>query len=401
MAGLAFYTLKNEERAPHQEPSSVGITKADQAYVTLTDLIGVSWASESQVIKRGDFINGTFSIDSGVLEMIYGNGVSVILEGPARYTVTGSNSGRLDFGTVVAEVPKAGHGFELDYGGDRLVDHGTQFGVRLLENDTEPEVVVFKGEVEVLNRGGKSSRLMGGHAVRKVSDKFQSIPINRDRYVRELPSRELPWQMPPVPQGERVTLEFDASELIRRSGDYRCLFKWMHGPHRLFIEQVELRHNGVLVSRDIHDGSTGLLEHTFDNFYHFEVGEEGLDDGSWTLHAVVHCTPPNTGPPLLSGSMGILFIQEIPGELPIAASYLGHWNYWHDGVDWKRVFKEDGKMELYRQGQFVALGEWTYRDGFVSILFPETQATETILLESQNTFIFIDRPYLNAIFEHR
>ncbi len=397
LVGITCYLFVGESSEPPRSSELDLITKSDEAYVTLTNLIGVTWVKESQVIKRGDLINGSFAIASGVLEMTYENGVSLIIEGPARYTVTGSNSGRLDFGTIVADVPPAGYGFELEYGDDKLVDFGTQFGVRLLENDSSPEVVVFKGQVEVQSKLGKSSRLMGGHAIRKFSDEFQSIPINRNHYLRELPSREFPWEMRSVLQGERVTFEFDATNLIRRAGDYRCVFKWMNGPNRLLIERVELRRDGVLVSEDVHDGVTGLVQNTFDNIYHVTVGDGDSIEGKWTLHALVHCALPKSGQLRSVDTMGVLLIQEVSEEPPSLESYLGQWEYWHDGLEWKRVFREDGKMELYRQGLFVALGDWSYDDGFVSVMFPMTGAAEIVLLESQNTLIFVNQPYLNAI----
>ena len=134
--------LANETSPSHDHP------------VRITGGVGVAWneGDPAAALSFGSSLpTNQVSIESGLLELTYANGVNVLLEGPARYEITGENSGALEFGNLVAEVPPGAEGFTIDYAGDRVVDHGTQFGLRLPKDTGIPEVAVFRGEVDVFH----------------------------------------------------------------------------------------------------------------------------------------------------------------------------------------------------------------------------------------------------------
>lgn len=371
--------------------------------VRVTGGVGVIWRDGSELagLPNGSILPGDeVAFEAGFVELTYANGVSVILEGPAEYQVTGSNSGALRFGNLVAEVPSGAEGFAIEYAGDRLVDHGTQFGVRLPRDSESPEVAVFRGEVEVFpGKGERSARLFRNHAVRRSAGdrgELESIPLDRTLYTRELPPRELAWKLPPVPVGEKAELSFDVSSLLRKAGNYSFVFKWMRGRDAVNLEDLELRLDGEVIARDSHLGRTGIFPLTSKNTFHLPVSLDQFRIGNWTLHVKAWC-PADSDLGRASDARGILLAEEggLVGKAELE-DCIGEWDYWHDGVRWSRQLDADGSVRLYREGEFQTGGLWEARDGGMLIYFVEKRLYEHHILRDRDTLIFLDQPYRNA-----
>ena len=123
---------------------------------------------------------------SGLAELHYKTGVTVILQGPAEFTVGGteesewinvgdsdnpplSNSGYLAHGSLLAWIdgPQS-KGFTIETPTTTLEDHGTEFAVQV-QDDGATDVVVLSGSVDVLrepdgNWPGQRMRLTTGQA---------------------------------------------------------------------------------------------------------------------------------------------------------------------------------------------------------------------------------------------
>ncbi len=375
--------------------------RADIPPVVVTGEVGAVWSEGLEEVAVGDEVPGrTIAIEGGVLEVTYRNGVSLLIEGPARYHVAGANAGRLDYGNLVAEVPPGAEGFTIDYGSDRLVDHGTKFGLRMPRGEGAAEVAVFSGEVEVFpGAGERSAQLFRGHAVRRAPEEetgLRSIPLDRSLYVCELPSREFPWKMPPERDlRDEVAMEFDVTPLIQRPCGYRVLFKYMFGQYACFFRDVELRVDGELVAADRHEGRTGYATGTYDNVFVLDLPPARFRSGRWTLHATAsnNIRRSDTQP---SNTQGIMLFDEVREDIGFPEDFIGNWEFLHDGHLFSREVRADGSSVSKLEGRPFIHGQWKVRGGVLEIFYPSVDITEEHILRDRNTLIFSNRPFRNA-----
>lgn len=92
-----------------------------------------------------------YTLRQGAVELDLASGAKVMLRAPASFEVRG-NQINLGSGQAFAVVPKSAIGFTIDTPQGRVVDLGTEFGVRVDERGFD-EVVVFKGLVETASKG--------------------------------------------------------------------------------------------------------------------------------------------------------------------------------------------------------------------------------------------------------
>ncbi len=137
-------------------------------------------------------------LQSGFVEITFGRGTRVVVEGPATLALTGDNSAVLDRGRLSALVPKSARGFTVTSPVTRLTDLGTEFGVVVNER-SDTEVYVFQGKIaaEVLDPQGRivqRDELSAGHAccfsqqglVTQIDEEAEA-KLCGARFVRNLP----------------------------------------------------------------------------------------------------------------------------------------------------------------------------------------------------------------------
>jgi hypothetical protein len=126
-------------------------------------------------------------LDSGLLELRFKSGATVILEGPADFEVASALRCVLHRGTVVARVPEQARGFTVDGPRGRLVDLGTEFGVRV-GNSGDTEVHVLKGRVEAFPTNQQNAiELTENQALRLTSLTNLALPADATAFVTDLP----------------------------------------------------------------------------------------------------------------------------------------------------------------------------------------------------------------------
>ncbi|MEN8681939.1 MAG: hypothetical protein ABF391_17995 [Akkermansiaceae bacterium] len=132
-------------------------------------------------------------LEVGTIELQFGTGVRGIIRGPADLTLQREDLLDLQNGTAWFEVPAKAVGFKVSTPDLVLIDLGTEFGI-LSEPNFLDEVHVFDGKVEVLHRRGlkKQERLGAGQArFAGPGGRWKKIPVRRDHFLDELPTREL------------------------------------------------------------------------------------------------------------------------------------------------------------------------------------------------------------------
>jgi hypothetical protein len=158
---------------------------------TLTRGESVVWTGGKVSAEVGDRLKKghVLEISSGLAELKFPAGVSVLLEGPARFEITGSKSARLDHGRLVARVTEVkGRGFVIDGPSGRVVDLGTEFGVSV-ERSGEMEVHVLEGSVTAESRQQQESvvTLHQNEAMRLGAGPSQRMPADDGVFVTNLP----------------------------------------------------------------------------------------------------------------------------------------------------------------------------------------------------------------------
>ncbi|EMI57090.1 FecR protein domain protein [Rhodopirellula sallentina SM41] len=140
------------------------------------------WArGDSGSYEAGD----SMTIDEGVVGIRFARGAEVTIEGPAEFKFLSDNSGFLYSGRLSAKVSPSAKGFEIETPFNRLVDHGTEFGVVILGNQGA-ETHVFNGEVEVFSsQDGESERLYTDMAaVDRDNTQREKFVAERRKFIR-------------------------------------------------------------------------------------------------------------------------------------------------------------------------------------------------------------------------
>lgn len=130
-------------------------------------------------------------LDSGLVQVNYFSGASLILRGPCSFVLTGSDSGRLNHGELTGKVTNGD--FLLTTPTAKVIDLGTEFGVSVDEVQNT-DVQVFDGKVKVVAEHTNSDRLAAsqllteGMTIRAVrGGQFASLEGLERQYTRVLP----------------------------------------------------------------------------------------------------------------------------------------------------------------------------------------------------------------------
>jgi ferric-dicitrate binding protein FerR (iron transport regulator) len=156
---------------------------------TIARTESATWAGTSQEVGQGLRKGQSVSLKQGLVEIKFGNGAVVVIEGPAEFEVRSKTAAFLHRGRAVARVPEQARGFVIDSPRGRLVDLGTEFGIAVGDAG-ETEVHVLEGRVEAELPGrSKPVELRAAEAMRLASTGTTWIPVDETAFVTEMPPR--------------------------------------------------------------------------------------------------------------------------------------------------------------------------------------------------------------------
>lgn len=149
------------------------------------------WAAGATPAATGELLaqGRTLRLQAGLLQITYGNGVQVLLEGPADFTIATPESGYLQQGKLRATVAASqAKGFVVETPLGDVVDLGTEFGV-----DAQPTatlVHVYQGRVALRRRAtaDTSTVLQRGESGVISSDSVALNPDFKPNFARGLPA---------------------------------------------------------------------------------------------------------------------------------------------------------------------------------------------------------------------
>jgi len=132
------------------------------------------------------------NLTAGLAELTFDSGAKVILHAPAQFVVSEALGGDLQLGRLSAKVPHSAHGFTINTPGGKVVDLGTEFGVKV-NFDRTMDVIVYVGDVAVNGTpvsGGSATQSIHVHAGEAISvgpnQPAKTIDPNDVRLVREI-----------------------------------------------------------------------------------------------------------------------------------------------------------------------------------------------------------------------
>jgi hypothetical protein len=163
----------------------------DVSVAVVRDAKDVQWSKKasSQPAESSILSGEPLKIDSGTMELELHAGTRLVVQGPAEWSISDSNSVSLRIGKLFARVPKQAIGFTVETPTAEIVDLGTEFGVEVSESGAT-EVQVSKGSIELYS-GAKSSRLLKAPSVRLSAGAARRVEAVDDRgnySVREITS---------------------------------------------------------------------------------------------------------------------------------------------------------------------------------------------------------------------
>ncbi|MCA9149384.1 MAG: FecR domain-containing protein [Planctomycetales bacterium] len=150
----------------HPSNTSEGTTAQEQqssGFAILAGQADAVWADT--VLETGDIVPpGELSLESGLVQFELFSGVTLVVEGEARFSILSPMEVSVASGKVRARVPEPAQGFRLLTEAGQVVDLGTEFAVNVLADQSE--VHILDGEVEWRPTGLPPHLLKQGEATR-------------------------------------------------------------------------------------------------------------------------------------------------------------------------------------------------------------------------------------------
>src|SRR5262249_52688333 len=130
---------------------------------------------------------GRLVLKTGVAQIEFYSGATVILEGPADFRLISAGQAYCTRGKLRVTVPPQAQGFTVGSPTMDLIDRGTEFGMRV-DPAAPAEVHVFQGKVELYQpgsaRGTGMQELTTGKGVRvEKPGVFQSITADPTAFL--------------------------------------------------------------------------------------------------------------------------------------------------------------------------------------------------------------------------
>ncbi len=157
---------------------------------TLRTSLNARLSDNQKVVSGARLTNRKYPLflQTGLIEIVFDGGTKVLLEAPAAFRLKSDDRMVLHTGQLFAFVPDYAKGFTVDTPNSRIVDLGTEFGIRV-EQDGTSDLHMFKGKAELTSSSGsmeeRSLTLTAGQAKRiNTSGQVGDIPIREQVFVR-------------------------------------------------------------------------------------------------------------------------------------------------------------------------------------------------------------------------
>lgn len=177
-------------------PSGKGIEVA-----TVTETLNARWASPERGFREGMRLSTQSEpiwLREGIAAIQFDNGSRVVLEGPAEFALLTDDQIQLRHGRLFVSVPKTAIGFTVSTPFSKIIDLGTEFGVKADADGME--VHVLAGKTMLISGTARSSRsqveVMEGFAKAvNAAGAVLDIALKKNTFVRRVePQTQFVWR---------------------------------------------------------------------------------------------------------------------------------------------------------------------------------------------------------------
>lgn len=168
---------------------------------TLTETLNAQWALPERGLREGSRLSThtkPLQLAGGIAVIQFDNGSRVVLEGPADFTLLTDDQIHLQAGRLFASVPRTAVGFTVSTPFSKIIDLGTEFGVK---TDSEGmEVHVMAGKTMMISGPAKESKnqfeIKEGFAKAvNAAGAVLDIALKKEAFVRHVnPQRQFIWR---------------------------------------------------------------------------------------------------------------------------------------------------------------------------------------------------------------
>ena len=175
-------------------PETSALVTANQeqqssGYAILSGQSDAIWANEKTIATGSIVPPGEQHLINGVAQFELFSGVTLVVQGDAKFAILSPMEVSVALGKVRANVPEPAQGFRLRTAAGEVVDLGTEFAVDVSADKSE--VHVLDGKVDWHPNGLSARRLLQGDATRTTKNGQTSLPANEASFIGmdELQSR--------------------------------------------------------------------------------------------------------------------------------------------------------------------------------------------------------------------
>jgi hypothetical protein len=168
---------------------------ASKEVATLTDSIKARWSDSTGSITAGSRLTTGYTplvLQEGIVELCFDNAAKVVIEAPAQFCLLTADQMKLDSGKLYAVVPQSAIGFCVNTPNSRVIDLGTEFGVRT-DSEGSTELHVIKGKINLLagTTNKIAMQISQGFAkfISGSTCQVRDIPVNETEFVRSINSK--------------------------------------------------------------------------------------------------------------------------------------------------------------------------------------------------------------------
>lgn len=170
--------------------------QSSEEVATVTDTMNVKWADPMFSLKQGDRLltnQSSLSLSRGIIEIQTDRGVTLTVEGPAEFEMMKEADLYLHSGRVFARVSPKGIGFTICTANARIIDLGTEFGIKAGADETE--LHVMQGKTLLISGTPDSSKQQcevcrGQAKAVDVQGSVQDIEVDGQEFIREIDSEK-------------------------------------------------------------------------------------------------------------------------------------------------------------------------------------------------------------------
>jgi hypothetical protein len=172
--------------------AEIGLLCFPPEVATVKSSLNAGWADPGP-LDSGARLHGRkqpLRLEQGVVDIVFDKGAEAIIEAPAELRLKGDNRMELVGGRLFATVPPSAKGFTVDTPCGRVVDLGTQFGIKV-DSASASDLHLFKGQASLTpGTGGRSGKavLLSRDEAKQVTagGTVHDIPFARMSFVRKI-----------------------------------------------------------------------------------------------------------------------------------------------------------------------------------------------------------------------